>query len=83
MAEREERALQVTGMLRTAETLAMESRRMGERLHTREDHECGHCWGSGWVMMTAENDFGEDEDYFVLCRKCGRDEASVLYGESR
>ena len=27
---------------------------------------------SGWVMMTAENDFGEMEDYLVLCRRCNK-----------
>ena len=36
-----------------------------------QDREvCSHCFSSGWVIMTAENDFGEDEDYYVLCRKC-------------
>jgi len=31
---------------------------------------CSHCLDTSWVMLTAENDFGELEDYFVLCRKC-------------
>ena len=31
---------------------------------------CSHCLDTGWVTMTAENVFGELEDYFVLCRKC-------------
>ena len=25
---------------------------------------------TGWVVLTAENDYGELEDYFVLCRRC-------------
>ena len=38
---------------------------------TEEEHEvCFHCLDTGWVMLTAENDYGELEDYFVLCRKC-------------
>lgn len=45
---------------------------------------CPHCWGLGWVQMTAENDFGEEETYFTLCRRCSRqytDLESVDYGE--
>jgi hypothetical protein len=34
-----------------------------------------HCLDSGWVMLTAENDFGELEDYFVLCRRCKEEAA--------
>jgi len=26
-------------------------------------------------MLTAENDFGELEDYFVLCRRCKEEAA--------
>jgi hypothetical protein len=37
----------------------------------REAEICSHCMGGGWVLMGAENDFGEYEEYFVLCRKCG------------
>ena len=36
-----------------------------------EEHTpCFHCLDTCWFMLTAENDFGELEDYFVLCRKC-------------
>ena len=36
-----------------------------------EEHTpCFHCLDTGWFMLTAENDFGELEDYFVLWRKC-------------
>jgi hypothetical protein len=28
---------------------------------------CGRV-DTGWVVLTAENDYGELEDYFVLCR---------------
>jgi hypothetical protein len=36
-----------------------------------EEHEvCFRCLDSGWVMLTAENDFGELEDCFVVYRKC-------------
>jgi hypothetical protein len=32
-----------------------------------EEHTpCFHCLDTGWFMLTAENDFGELEDYFVL-----------------
>jgi hypothetical protein len=34
------------------------------------EEPCSHCLDTGWVVLTAENDFGELEDYFVLCRKC-------------
>ena len=36
----------------------------------RSDTRCFHCLDTGWVMLIAENDFGELDDYFVLCRKC-------------
>ncbi len=29
-------------------------------------------------MMSAEDDFGEMEDYFVLCRKCGEQTSAGL-----
>jgi hypothetical protein len=64
MTETETRALKVAGMPAEAETLAMESRRQGAKL-------CSHCYGTRWVVMTAENEDGEYEDYTVLCRKCG------------
>ncbi len=36
-----------------------------------EEHTpCFHRLDTGWFMLTAENDFGELEEYFVLCRKC-------------
>jgi hypothetical protein len=44
----------------------------GDPFTAARNDDCPHCWGSGWVMMTAENDFGEMEDYFVLCRRCGK-----------
>jgi len=34
----------------------------------RDEAPCFHCLNTGWVMLTAENDYGELEDYFVLCR---------------
>ena len=30
------------------------------------EEPCFHCLDTGWFMLTAENDFGELEDYFVL-----------------
>src|SRR5215213_9523594 len=97
--QREERALQVTGMLRTAETLAMESRRMGERFrheqveqarqheqarHDREEHPvCASCLNTGWVYMGVETEDGEFDEVAYLCRRCTRSAASVLYGEIR
>jgi len=84
MTEREERALQVTGMLRTAETLAMESRRMGEKLQDREEHPvCASCLNTGWVYMGVETEDGEFDEVAYLCRRCTRSAASVLYGEIR
>jgi len=39
--------------------------------HPEEKREvCFHCLDTGWVMLTAENDYGELEDFFVLCRRC-------------
>jgi hypothetical protein len=40
----------------------------------RSDTRCFHCLDAGWVMLTAENDYGELDDYFVLCRKCKKGE---------
>ena len=40
---------------------------------------CSHCYGTGWVVMGAENDFDEYEEFYALCRKCGP--GSVDYGE--
>jgi hypothetical protein len=34
------------------------------------EQECSHCYGTGWVVMGAESDFGEYEEYYVLCRRC-------------
>jgi hypothetical protein len=34
------------------------------------EQECSHCCGTGWVVMGVENDFGEYEEYYVLCRRC-------------
>ncbi len=36
----------------------------------REQAPCFHCLDTGWVLLTSENEYGELEDYFVLCRKC-------------
>jgi hypothetical protein len=33
------------------------------------EQECSHCYGTGWVVMGVENDFGEYEEYYVLCRR--------------
>jgi hypothetical protein len=68
MTRTEERALRVSAMLLEAETLAIESKRLGEKFR----EECSHCYGSGWVVMGAENDFGEYEEFYTLCRKCSR-----------
>jgi|SRR5215217_6503382 len=79
--QREERALQVTGMLRRAETLAMESRRMGEKFRMdREEHPvCPSCLNTRYVYMTCETDDGEYEEVAYLCRRSNK--ASVDYGE--
>jgi hypothetical protein len=65
MTATEAKALKVKEMLLTTETLTMESKRLGEKLR------CSHCMGTGWVVMTAEDDFDEPEEYFTLCRKGG------------
>jgi hypothetical protein len=36
----------------------------------RAETPCFDCLDTGWVLLTSENDYGELEDYFVLCRKC-------------
>jgi hypothetical protein len=48
-----------------------------EQAHgTRIDTEaCPHCWGLGWVQMTALDDNGEEETYFTLCRMATRSDS--------
>jgi hypothetical protein len=46
-----------------------------EQQSVEEHTPCFHCLDFGWVMLTAENDFGELEDYFVLCRRCKEEAA--------
>jgi hypothetical protein len=33
---------------------------------------CSHCLDTGWVIMEAETEDGEFEEYAVLCRKCSK-----------
>ena len=46
---------------------------------TEEEHEvCFHCLNTGWVMLTAENDYGELEDYFSCSAASARSVVNVL-----
>jgi hypothetical protein len=45
-----------------------------QRVELQEQTEhapCIHCLDTGWVVMGAETEDGEIEEYFVLCRRCG------------
>jgi hypothetical protein len=54
-----------------------------EQTQERIDTEsCPHCWGLGWIQMTAEDDFGEEETYFTLCRRCSRQYTALEEGAS-
>jgi hypothetical protein len=39
---------------------------------------CFHCLNTGWVMLTAENDYGELEDYFSCSAASARSVVNVL-----
>ena len=49
-----------------------------------EEHTpCFHCLDTGWFMLTAENDFGELEDYFVLSGASAKRRSEVFGGGTR
>jgi len=58
--------LEVADMDKSTESLGN-----APRLSVRgSEQECSHFYGTVWVVMGAENDFGEYEEYYVLCRRC-------------
>jgi Ribonuclease G/E len=59
-------------MKETTKRAEMQEQRAELQIQEPEEHTCSHCYGTGWVVMGAENDFGEYGEYYVLCRKCAR-----------
>jgi len=56
----------------TTKEAEMQEQRLELQIQESEEHTCSHCYDTGWVVMGAENEFAEYEEYYALCRKCAR-----------
>jgi Ribonuclease G/E len=57
-------------MKETTKRAEMQKRRAELQIQEPEEHTCSHCYGTGWVVMGVDNDFGKYEEYYALCHKC-------------
>jgi Ribonuclease G/E len=62
----------IIGCEGTTKEAEMHEQRAELQIQEPEEHTCSHCYGTGWVVMGVENDFGKYEEYYALCRKCAR-----------
>lgn len=56
----------------TTKVAEMQEQRAELQIQEPEEHTCSHCYGTGWVVMGVENDFGKYEEYYALCRNSAR-----------